>query len=497
MEKPSSRIPNPPQVQDFWRKLLFLMVTAELQGDKQVTISRVRVGNRKGAEKRTGVIEQSNIDWRFPNFFQPDVKPTSDWPKSLEELKKTYKSLEELERTYKDVESKVRCNNLVPAAVARLIGIHHQNPKLAAFDSKDKAESMPFGANLTRSFSSVPTHYLYRIAVAFGFCPEHPRKYLPSSNEDEVGTLEDNNTRWVREQKFDPARFDDWAKDGGVSKKDQNACAIWKAFAGGTEDIEGRLGGPFDKFLKEWYSRASQEADADMCAGVLVCEEDKLACLVQTQKKAKAGHNDQNNRTAFAVDATHPMKAMFSLIEGYTNFWLNLSPNGSVDLMGWAYDRDRMLAFKHLNIRLTSSDREVLAEPECWQEVEVKNGTKATIVPHGSNETVSVSVNCWNDNGNGIPDGPIFDENVFQVMRQLSGPAVSFSIDYTVSAPRYKVISRAVNNSNDAPDFPLERLALLLDKADLLNDTSVQAKEDLPNEIKIFESQFIHRGAAK
>ena len=290
MEEPDS--PNSGhtrKVRDFWQKLLLLMVTAELQGSDDVFVSRVRVGSRKNAG-----VEESNINWRIDSFFRDGTKLKSD--------NNCFENhIPEYDRVRREIEEKKKKIFISP--VARLIGCPQAtNLNLPLYDKKgiDFPHRME---TKKREYETLQGQWLFRIAVAFGFCPESPRNFLelPDSplKEDYRDLLKFDSRRWTEELHFDPKRFDEWADNENESKENQLACDIWNAFAG--QHTQGLWGLSFIEFKNNWCKRVSRNNEPELRAGVLVNDHHKPVTLYDTEReyrKARLDTNGQADRTA-------------------------------------------------------------------------------------------------------------------------------------------------------------------------------------------------------
>ena len=292
MIKPDNHVPNlghHRNVQDFWHKLLLLMVTAQLQGEDDVIASRVRVGTRK----EDGV-DDSNIGWRIDKFFSNSEKMEHHWTKFSDRIP-----------TYDIVEKEIQNeeNKVVDNAVAKLIGRRqNDNWKYPLFNRN--GSGFPHGANLKdRGYEIVEGQILFRIAVAFGFCPEYPRAFLELANEENHDPL---SSQWIKELHFNPKRFDRWADADEGPMKNRQACAIWKAFAGQAleGDTKESWGESFEKFRTEWGERVSPRNEAELRAGVLVNDENKPVELFNTLEEYKKAMHNTNDQAARAVAYT-------------------------------------------------------------------------------------------------------------------------------------------------------------------------------------------------
>ena len=283
------------KVRDFWQKLLLLMVTAHLQGPDDVIVSRVRVG-----ETISNYLDKSNINWRVRKFFA----------KKNEKMAPPWTDFKKLDDIYEYVKTEIEKGNItVPGTtVDNLIGRklkgNHKDP---VCNNSGYASGFPHADIFKkRNFENAEGQYLFRIAVAFGFCPKFPRNYLKRPGalpeEDCHNPREYARRRWMEELQFDPERFDDWAAKHNEPIENQQACAIWNAFAGaapkgGTDGLWGQL---FEKFKIEWYKRVGKDFEADR-AGVLVDEENMPVMLyesVNVFKKKNPDTNRQADRTA-------------------------------------------------------------------------------------------------------------------------------------------------------------------------------------------------------
>ena len=291
MTKPGSQIEipgHPRKVRDFWQKLLLLMVTAQMQGPKDVIVSRVRVG--RGTDKS---VENSNISWRIPKFIDASIIRVSRWI-DRENLFTNYNSAKEAIKESKD-------KILVPiSTLLHFIGQPQQKRwDYPVFDKK--GAGFPHGVELDKLVpENVPGHQLFRIAVAFGFCPKCPRDYLEIA--DPLPEMECDRVRWIEELQFNPERFDEWADEHKKPIENQQACAIWEAFAGKAleEDPEMAGGEPFDDFLTKWCDRVSHDNKAEQ-AGVLVNDENRPVELIKIKlvfEEAMLNTNGHTDRTA-------------------------------------------------------------------------------------------------------------------------------------------------------------------------------------------------------
>ena len=310
MNKPGSQIEipeHPRKVRDFWQKLLLLMVTAQMQGPKDVIASRVRVGSRTDKS-----VENSNISWRIAKFFDADIIRINRWI-VREDLFTNYNSAKDAIEESKD-------KILVPiSTLLRLIG----HPLQEHWDYpvfNKKGAGVPHGVELDKLVpENVPGHQLFRIAVAFGFCPKCPRDYLELAGP--LPEMECDRVRWLEELQFNPERFDEWADEHKKPIENQQACAIWEAFAGKAleEDPEMEGGEPFDDFLTKWCDRVSHDNKAEQ-AGVLVNDENRPVELFDSKpvfEKAMLDTKVQTDRTA-----TNSPSEVIPVDNGNSSFYL-------------------------------------------------------------------------------------------------------------------------------------------------------------------------------
>ena len=294
MKKPGSQIQiseHPRNVRDFWQKLLLLMVTAQMQGPTDVIVSRVRVG--PGIDQ--GV--ESNISWTIDKFFDNTEKIAHRWTNQ-----------DRLVNTYGFVKKAIvdKDNHVPISTLHQLIGY----PRMTLRDYpvfNNKGDRFSLGDKLKHSgFENVLGQYLFRIAVSFGFCPQYPRHYLelpdPLPEVDRHDPFKCDRVRWIEELQFNPVRFDEWAVEHNEPIGNQQACAIWEAFAGKApkEDKEKHWGEPFNEFLIKWSSRVSNDNKAEQ-AGVLVNDENRPVKLFASKPdfvRAMLDTKGQADRTA-------------------------------------------------------------------------------------------------------------------------------------------------------------------------------------------------------
>ena len=473
-------------VVDFWRKVMLMLLTAQMQGTGPVVVSRVLVGHK--SDRLAG----SNVGWRFSPFFTGDEKPSGQTPRDDDELRAAFEALEPA--IWKDKEGS---RTVAASSLGRLIGQRQTRPEnriWAAFD-KSKENVVWAGGAYKKNFDyDAERQHLYRLAVAFGFCPERPRDLL-----DAIAPATDGDHDWLRECRFEPSKMTKaLAPDPEASEDEPTAQSLardlWEAFAGHHEVESSRYGKPFEAFYEAWIARVFHKNES-LRPGVEVKPGHGLVVMEDGVKKAKENFRALVSRRNGPGPAGPPISAgtipSFSVFDTWTQVNLTLSPNGAINLQCMASDPEDIVGFTALHVALTSTDINVLQTDIDGhmegREPGVLGKFTASLDP--SERRVNVMIKS----GTIFPSGRLFDDNMFGVMQHVGDASTPFSIDIvaTVNWRRILLVEPDAQHTG-LPVHPLDHMLGVLKKHERFQH--LKTREDITEPIPIFEARYVYHG---
>ncbi|SFO29091.1 hypothetical protein SAMN04487859_12335 [Roseovarius lutimaris] len=476
-------------VEAFWRKVFLMAFVAQLQGPDPVSVSRVRI-KRGNAKHENDKFADCNLPQRFQNFFNIAKADGETEPENAltdaDALKAGFAGLIEKLKPEKNIEKDIFNKRAVTCLLGMPLKKHLPSAYYNEYQVWNTYLKGGVGTGLDEVLE-VPANFLYRIAVAFGFCPPQPLTVIGDNSSD----------NWLKELAFNPESFDQWAKEGGGSAENSLACKLWQAFAGTHAAGTNSWGESFDDFFDRWCDRVFND-DEKLRAGVQVLNGHQLVVLRQYKKpkddKTSEEQNAASKTPAKSTNARAETKEEFCLINGSTEFSLTMTGNNNINLEATLHDNWDELAFTGFEMVATSTDLDALehVDNDTFNTVE---GGKA-MVRHKSDTTMRCVVVTYTNNS-GISDGQVFETDPCTILRATASENAGYVIDYTVSVPNRRIVGKPQTGSNAPPDFPLARIRDILSKHDRFTGLSINAKEDLPNPIPLYEGRYIHEAEDK
>ena len=481
--------PNEFIVIDFWRKVILLCMTSQLQGKEVFDKCRIQIGQQPKNK------DESNVNFDIENFFVvkskhhdafysrgtgygTDLEPADPLHNLLETvfIQPTGREQlrEHLETVFKELPAKEPKCSLVTASLAKFLGKAQttKNKNKRVYDTAGFFRSGITGGDFKPGYEyrDAKGQYLYRVAVAFGFCPKKPRKHL-NPRWEERST---QDQKWIDEQGFDPSSFD---KGFGDSDQDRLTQETWLAFAGNANETGKSLGESFEIFFDRWCNMVYHE-DPKLRRGVCVSPDHRVIRLYDSPKNIP-GDSEYPRDLVQKPEVEH----RFELGKyNTTKAWLRRTNNGSLDLSAEAHDPEKRYAFKGFFVHLHSENYLALEEAE--DEDKKTECGSCMIMRRSSKETKRLKMTVMVEALKGeIPNRQIFGDLGYQVMRHKDVSA-AFSVNVLAKTPRKWVVSPGTGA--DQREDALSRIKWILDHHQQRENVKEHLTEEDERDILIY-----------